>query len=87
MRARSMAIVLGFLGGLTLFFATVSLLIRGGENVGQHLRLLRYYCPGFDVTWGGAFIGFFWGALYGVLAGYAFAWIYNRVSASRGASR
>jgi hypothetical protein len=77
LRARILASVLGLIGGTGLFVATASLLIRGGPNVGQHLQLLSNYCPGYSVTWPGAFLGFFYGALYGSVAGYAIARIYN----------
>ena len=39
LRARILALVFGLIGGTGIFVATASLLIRGGENVGQHLRL------------------------------------------------
>lgn len=77
LRARTLALVFGFVGSMGLFLATVSLVIRGGENVGQHLGLLRNYCPGYSVTWPGAFVGILWGFLYGALLGYAIAWFYN----------
>ncbi|MEM7199747.1 MAG: hypothetical protein AAF628_05735 [Planctomycetota bacterium] len=80
LRARILALVIGLVGGVGIFVATASLLIRGGKNVGQHLRLLSNYCPGFTVTWPGAFIGLGYGLLYGAIVGYAVAWIYNRVA-------
>ena len=83
LRARSVAVALGLAGGTVLFLATASLLVRGGDNVGQHLRLLANYCPGYDVTWPGAFIGFGYGLLYGGVAGYVLASVYNRVAHRR----
>ena len=79
MRARIMSIVFGVLGGTSLFVATAWLLIRGGQNVGQHLGLLRNYLPGYSVTWGGAFVGLFWGALIAAVLGWTIAWIYNQI--------
>ena len=79
MRARIMAVVFGMLCGTGLFLATAWLVIQGGENVGQHLGLLGNYFPGYTVTWPGAFLGFFYGALSGGALGFALAWIYNRV--------
>ena len=78
LRARIFALVFGLFGGLGLFLATTALLLRGGQNVGENLRLLGNYCPGYDVTWGGAFIGLGYGLVYGAIVGYAFAWVYNR---------
>ncbi len=86
MRARIMAIVFGMVGGTGVFVATAWLLLRGGENVGEHLSLLRHYFPGYSVTWPGAFIGFFWGALGAATLGFAVAWIYNQVVEQRAPS-
>ncbi len=79
LRARILALVFGLVGGTGIMVATASLLIRGGQNVGQNLRLLSNYFPGYDVTWPGVFIGFFYGFLYGAVTGYAVAFIYNRL--------
>lgn len=79
MRARIMATVFGMVGGTGVFVATAWLLIRGGPNVGEHLGLLRHYFPGYSVTWPGAFVGFFWGALFAAAIGWAVAWVYNQV--------
>ncbi len=80
LRAGVMAAVFGLTAGSGLWLATVWLVIRGGENVGAHLKLLRVYFPGYTVTWGGAFLGFVYGALVGGLAGFLLAWIYNRLA-------
>jgi len=83
MRARIMAVVFGMLGGTSLFLATAWLLVQGGPRVGQHLVLLRNYFPGYAVSWPGAFLGFFYGALAGGVLGYALAWLYNCVADRR----
>lgn len=80
LRSGIFATVLGMTCGTGLWIATVWLVIRGGQNVGQHLGLLRFYFPGYSVTWAGAFIGFAYAALAGGVAGYALAWIYNRLA-------
>jgi hypothetical protein len=79
MRARIMATVFGMVGGTGIFVATAWLLVRGGANVGEHLSLLRHFYPGYSVTWPGAFVGFFWGAVSGALLGWGVAWIYNQI--------
>ena len=79
LRAGILAIVCGLLAGTGLFLATVWLVLRGGETVGPHLGLLRYYLPGYSVTWSGALLGFFYGVLLGVVVGGLIGWIYNRV--------
>ena len=80
LRAGILALVCGLLAGTGLFVATVWLVLRGGETVGPHLGLLRYYMPGYSVTWPGAFLGFFYGVLFGVVVGGLTGWIYNRVA-------
>ncbi len=79
LRTGILAIVCGLLAGTGLFLATVWLVLQGGETVGPHLGLLRYYLPGYSVTWSGALLGFFYGVLLGVLIGGLIGWIYNRV--------
>jgi hypothetical protein len=78
-----MAVTFGMTGGVGLLVATVWLLIRGGENVGQHLGLLRNYLPGYSVTWGGAMLGLVYGAVIGALVGASIAWIYNMIAMYR----
>ena len=80
LRARIMAIVFAAVGGVTLFLATVWLLIRGGGNIGAHLSLLGNYFPGYSVSWGGALLGLLYGALLGAVIGWSVASLYNRVS-------
>lgn len=83
LRASVMAVVFGMVGGVGLFLATVWLLIRGGPEVGRTLSLLGHYYPGYSVSWGGAFVGLFYGALTGAILGYSVAMLYNRFSRSR----
>ena len=80
LRASIMAVVFGMVGGTGLFVATIWLIVRGGQLVGLHLNLLGNYFPGYSVTWGGALLGFAYGALTGAAIGWSVAWIYNRVS-------
>ena len=77
LRAGIMAVTIGMVSGVSLFVATVWLVVRGGPNVGEHLGLLRNYFPGYSVTWLGAFVGFFWAAVLGAAVGGGIAWLYN----------
>lgn len=83
LRASVMAVTFGLAGGATLFVATAWLLIRGGEPVGPHLALLNNFFPGYSVTWLGAPIGFFYGALVGAVAGWILARVYNAIADRR----
>lgn len=80
LRASVMAVVCGLMLGGMLMFATLWLVVQGGPNMGSHLGLLRNYYPGYSVTWGGAFVGFFYGALTGATLGYVATFIYNSVA-------
>ena len=79
LQASILAIVCGLFAGTGLAVATLWLVLRGGQNVGQHLVLLRNYLPFYSVTWPGAILGFFYGLAIGGLAGWTTAWIYNRI--------
>jgi hypothetical protein len=83
LRASIMAVVLGIIGGTTLWLATVWLVVKGGQVVGPHLSLLGNYFPGYTVSWPGAFVGFVYGALSGGFIGYSVAFIYNKVALRR----
>ena len=77
MNARILGVTLGLLGGTGLFLATLVLLLRGGPNVGKHLRLLGYYFPGYDVTWSGLAPALLYGAGAGFAIGYVLSRVYN----------
>jgi hypothetical protein len=76
----AMTVAAAVLGALVLFLATAALLVQaepGGYPVGPHLADLANYFPGYEVTWGGAFIGAFYGFLVGAVAGFAAAVYWN----------
>ena len=74
-------IAFGLVLALGLIAATNLLVIRGGSVVGPHLALLRWYFPGYSVTFVGSLIG----SVYAFVVGYGFgrvvATIYNRLTA------
>lgn len=82
LNARAWGIAFGLLGGLGLFVATMLLVLKGGENVGQHLGLLAVFLPGYRVTTGGAVIGFVYGFVIGYALGRLMGAVYNRISAA-----
>jgi protoporphyrinogen oxidase len=67
----------GAVAGLSLFVATVTLLLKGGEVVGPTLALLDNVLFGFSVTWAGALIGLVEATLGGFTLGYLFASLRN----------
>jgi hypothetical protein len=68
---------LGVVAASVVWFATAILLLRGGQDVGLHLRGLGHYLPGYAVSWGGSIIGAVEAALLGFLLGALLAWIWN----------
>jgi hypothetical protein len=77
--AGALALVMAAIGGAGLFIMTAWLLIKGGKNVGWHLKLLGQYFVGYSVTWTGSIVGLFYGALLGGVIGWSIGYIYNRV--------
>ena len=77
---RLWGIVLGVLSGIGLFFATNILVLKGGEDVGQHLGLLSHYFPGYRVTFLGSLIGFVYAFVLGYALGRLVCIVYNRAA-------
>ena len=73
----ALGVAVGIVIGLSLFIATVALLLKGGEVVGPTLALLNNVLFSFSVTWSGAFIGLAEGTLGGFAVGYLFASLRN----------
>lgn len=80
LNAQAWGVSFGVLFGLGLFVATMILVLRGGQNVGQHLSLLAVYFPGYRVTAAGAFVGFIYAFVLGYALGRLVGLIYNRVA-------
>jgi len=69
----ALGVALGSVAGAWVFVMTMTLVIRGGENVGANLSLLSQYFIGYSVTAPGAVIGLVYAALLAFAIGYAFA--------------
>jgi protoporphyrinogen oxidase len=67
----------GSVCGLTLFLATIILLVKGGPVVGPTLSLLDNYLLGFKVSWSGALVGLAEAGCGGFVLGYVFATLRN----------
>ena len=80
LRAWIVAVVTGMVTGAGLFVATLWLVIKGGERVGQNLSLLSNYFPGYSVTWSGSLVGLGYGALSGAVLGWTVARLYNAMA-------
>lgn len=75
--ARAWGIASGLLLGLSLAFATLVLVVKGGAVIGPHLGLLAIVLPGYSVTRFGAGVGF----VYLFVIGYALGRVTERLYA------
>jgi len=80
MRSRVMAISCAVIGGFGLLLATLLHLPRERAPSSLDITLLANYLPGYSVSWGGALLGFAYGAVAGALVGGVFGWAYNRLA-------
>jgi len=62
---------IGTVLGLTIFVATILLLLKGGDPLGPNLALLGQFFIGYTVTTKGAFVGL----LYGFICGFILGWL------------
>ena len=65
----------GSIAGVLLFAATAILLVKGGETIGPNLSLLGNYLLGYQVSWGGAFLGL----IEAGVGGFGFGWVLARM--------
>jgi hypothetical protein len=83
LNARVLGLTLGGMCATLMFLATNVLLIKGGPNPGQNLRLLSQFFPGYDVTFLGSVIGAAWAFATGFVAGLVISRVYNLVAGLR----
>ncbi len=83
LNSKAWGIAVGLLGALTLFIATIVLVLKGGDSVGQHLGLLGVYLPGYRVTIVGACIGFVYLFVLGYALGRLLSYVYNWIALPR----
>lgn len=76
---KAFGLALGVTCGVLLFLATLVLVLKGGGNVGAHLRLLSNYFPGYRVSLVGSLLGLGYGFVTGCVVGWTFAFIRNSV--------
>jgi protoporphyrinogen oxidase len=67
----------GVVAGLSLFIATLVLVLKGGDVAGPNLQLLSQYFPGYRVTAPGSILGLAYGFIYGLIGGWLFAFLRN----------
>jgi hypothetical protein len=87
LNARAGGFAFGLLLGFGLFFATLILVLRGGPDAGQHLRLLRVFLPGYSVSFAGSLIGFVYLFVFGYALGRVIGSMYNWMVSAGGPER
>jgi hypothetical protein len=75
----ALGLALGVLSGLTVFLATIFLIIKGGEPLGPNLALLGQFFVGYSVTTAGAFVGLAYGFASGFILGWLIAFLRNSI--------
>ena len=77
MRLNTLAfgVALGIVWGVTVFLATIWLILTGGP--GEHLALLGKFYFGYKVTILGGILGLIYGFIDGLVGGVIFAALYN----------
>ncbi|MDA2922758.1 bacteriophage holin [Patescibacteria group bacterium AH-259-L07] len=71
---KACGLALGIIWGVTLFLATIWIIIKGDGNT--LIKLQQFYI-GYSISWLGAFIGLIYGFIDGFIGGWVFAWLYN----------
>lgn len=77
LNARAWGVATGLLFGGGLFFATNILVLKGGDDPGVHLRLLRAFFPGYSVSFVGSLVGFVYAFVVGYATGRVIGAVYN----------
>lgn len=67
----------GITAGMSLFIATLWLIIQDGPLIGPNLQLLGQYFPGYSVTATGSLLGLAYGFAAGFVGGWGFAVLRN----------
>ena len=73
---KALALSMGILGGLAVFLLTIWFLVMG-YNGGLLAKLGGVYL-GYSVSWLGAFIGFVYGFVEGLMGGAILGFLYNK---------
>jgi len=73
----ALGVATGIVAALGLFVATGLLILRGGDPLGPTLSLLGHFFLGYQVSWGGAFLGAIEAGFSGYLLGFLIAKMIN----------
>ncbi|MBD3282391.1 MAG: hypothetical protein GF387_02165 [Candidatus Portnoybacteria bacterium] len=71
---KALGLSLGILWGLSVFIATIYILLKGGGNT---MVLIQQFYWGYNISIGGAFLGLIYGFIDGFIGGWLIALLYN----------
>ena len=77
LNTKAFAFTCGLVWAATVMLATWWLLIFGYE--GYLMRNLDHFYLGCTYSYPGAIVGGIWGLVDGLICGYVFAWLYNKL--------
>ncbi len=75
----ALGVAIGSLAGVTVFLATLILVVKGGDPIGPNLVLLGQFFIGYSVTILGAFVGLAYGFVTGFIFGWLIAFLRNAI--------
>jgi hypothetical protein len=81
LNTKAFAFTCGILWGATVMLATWWLLIFGYH--GQVMSNLDHFYIGYTFSYPGAVVGAIWGFLDGLVCGFIFAWLYNKLAGAQ----
>jgi hypothetical protein len=79
LNVKAFALACGLLWGVSMLFCTIWV-IKIAEGSNAFLDAMSDFYIGYTVTMGGAFIGLVYGFFDGLIGGFIFAWLYNKLA-------
>lgn len=78
LNVKAVALSSGIIWGLGLFFLTWWIIAFEGQTGEQTFIGMLY--RGYNISAMGSFVGLIWGFADGLIGGFIFAWLYNRIA-------
>ena len=78
---KAFGLACGILWGLAIFVATIWLILAGYQ--GRLISTIDHFYFGYSFSYGGAVIGGIWGFVDGLIGGFVFAWLYNKLAGAQ----
>ncbi|MCK5438946.1 MAG: NAD(P)/FAD-dependent oxidoreductase, partial [Gemmatimonadetes bacterium] len=75
----ALGLAVAIVSGVGLFLATAWVLLRAERDSAEMLALIGQYLLGYEVSWGGAVLGFMGAGLFGFVVGFGVGWLINLI--------